>query len=137
MKYRSICLNTQEAYRNALQYLKAHTRYIEIVLVDESDTRLIDAFAKDIVETRKTKRWWGTKSSRASTLVTIKATSQLFHYLNGFSTFCILTTDAYGDHALSTEFGENDIAFFDEKKEPLLFTTTHEGYIEIREDICL
>ena len=34
-----------------------------------------------------------------------------------------------------TDFGINDIAFFDDKELPLLFTTTHEGYITIRDDL--
>ena len=34
-----------------------------------------------------------------------------------------------------TNFGDDDIAFFDNEKEPLLYTVTHEGYIRVREDI--
>lgn len=32
---------------------------------------------------------------------------------------------------------EDDIAFFDDKEIPLLFITTHEGYITIREDLVI
>ena len=40
-----------------------------------------------------------------------------------------------GDVVEETDFGMNDIAFFDDKDLPLLFTTTHEGYIMIRDDL--
>ncbi|MGN0142290.1 MAG: hypothetical protein ACI4AD_08670 [Roseburia sp.] len=43
--------------------------------------------------------------------------------------------NSHDDIAVSTDFGINDIAFFDDDEMPLLFTTTHEGYITIRNDL--
>ena len=65
----------------------------------------------------------------------IKATKELFNYLKNFETFCKFKTGYYGDYTEKTDFGINDIAFFDRNGEELLFTTTHEGYIDIREDL--
>ena len=56
-------------------------------------------------------------------------------YLEQFETFCKYTFSNSHDIVKDTDFGINDIAFFDDKELPLLFTTTHEGYITIRDDL--
>lgn len=80
-------------------------------------------------------KWWGTKSSKKNKVYKMKATEDIFHYLKQFETFCKYTTSDNGDIVEETDFGINDIAFFDDNCLPLLFTTTHEGYITIRDDL--
>ena len=80
-------------------------------------------------------KWWGTKSSQKSKIYKIKSSSDIFKYLKQFKTFCKYMVSNNGDIVEETDFGINDIAFFDDKDMPLLFTTTHEGYIVIRDDL--
>ena len=47
----------------------------------------------------------------------------------------VTTDDEHGEWVEETDFGDKDIAFFDEKKEPMLFTITHEGYVGLRKDL--
>lgn len=135
--YRSIDLNEHSEYVNLLNIISKKAKSIEYVLVDDDDTHLVDNFSDDIVFEKKTNAWWGTSTSQKCTLYRIKASKKLFTYLKNFNTFCILITNEYGDTVQYTDFGINDIAFFDDKAEPMLFTTTHEGYISLRKDIKL
>lgn len=133
--YRSINLNEHNEYLKILKVLEQRTKYVEYVLVDEDDTRLIDNLQDCIFAQKNVNKWWGTESSQRCRLYKIKASPKLFSQLKKFSTFCELKTGDWGDYTESTDFGINDIAFFDDKTEPILFTTTHEGYIELRDDI--
>ena len=128
-------LNSHADYLNILKLLKRKSKYIEYVLVDEDDTRIIDKFKDLIVSVQLKNKWWGTKSSKKSKVYKLTASKELFQYLQKFETFCKYTVSDKGDIAESTDFGFNDIAFFDDKDLPLLFTTTHEGYIAVRNDL--
>ncbi len=133
--YRFIKLNERSEYIKMLDKLATAAKFIEYVLIDEDDTGLVDLMQEDIYAQKLANKWWGTKTSQRCRLYRIKATPKLFSYLKRFSTFCILKTGEYGDYAETTDFGINDIAFFDDKPEPILYTTTHEGYIALRKDI--
>lgn len=130
-------LNSHADYLNILKLLERKSEYIEYVLVDEDDTRLIGRFKDFVVSIRSKNKWWGTESRQKRKAYKIKASKELFQYLRKFETFCKYTISANGDIAESSDFGINDIAFFDEKELPLLFATTHEGYIMIRDDLFL
>lgn len=128
-------LNNHVEYLQMLKRLEAECKYIEYVLVDEDDTEFIERFADSVISVKKRNKWWGTKSGGRSPVYRLTASKEIFKYLKRFETFCkyfILNT---GDTAEATDFGINDIAFFDEAEIPLLFTTTHEGYITIRSDL--
>lgn len=129
-------LNDHAAYLHVIKLLEMKCESIEYALVDEDDTELIERF-RDLVVSVKTKnRWWGTKSyGSGSKVYTLKASKDLFRYLRSFETFCKSGTSDYGDTVFVTDFGINDIAFFDKDELPLLFTTTHEGYITARSDL--
>lgn len=133
--YRFITLNEHNQFLKILEILSTTTKYIEYVLVDEVDTSLIDDLQGDILMQKYVNKWCGTKTSQRCCLYKIKATPKLFSRLKKFTTFCISKTDFRGDYVEATNFGINDIAFFDDKSEPMLFTTTHEGYIALRKDI--
>lgn len=131
-------LNSHQEYLEILKYLKKKCRYIEYVLVDGEDTAFIKTFESSIISLENKNKWQGTKSSRKSPVYILKASEEIFDRLRKYETFCKYINDAEsGDIAESTDFGINDIAFFDEKELPLLFTTTHEGYIMVRSDLFL
>lgn len=128
-------LNNHNEYLNVIKQLEKKCKNIEYVLVDEDETKFIDQFKNFIISSRYKNKWWGTKSSKKSKIYIIKSSKEIFNYLKQFETFCkyIILND--GDIVEETQFGINDIAFFDDKEMPLLFTTTHEGYITIRDDL--
>ncbi len=128
-------LNEHQEYLSILKRLEKSCIYIEYVLVNEDDTRLIERFSSLMISMNEKNKWWGTKSSGKSKVYRFKASKALFDYLKQFETFCRYSVSRYGDYAQETDFGINDIAFFDHEAIPLLFTTTHEGYIIIREDV--
>lgn len=130
-------LNSRADYLNMIKLLKQKSEYIEYVLVDEDDTRIIDRFKDLVVSIQPKNKWWGTKSSKKSKVYKLTVSKELFQYLQRFETFCKYIVSNEGDIVDYSDFGINDIAFFDDKELPLLFTTTHEGYITIRDDLIL
>lgn len=128
-------LNSHEEYLQILKLLENKCKYIEYVLVDEDDTKFIETFKDSVISMQPQNKWWGTKSSRKSKVYKLKSSPQIFKYLKQFETFCKYTISETGDIAEDTDFGINDIAFFDDAQTPLLFTTTHEGYIMVRADL--
>ncbi len=128
-------LNNHNEYLKVIKQLEKKCKNIEYVLVNEDETELIGKFKNFIISSTSKNKWWGTKSSKKSKIYIIKSSKEIFNYLKRFETFCkyIILND--GDIVEETEFGINDIAFFDDKEIPLLFTTTHEGYITIRDDL--
>lgn len=128
-------LNDHKEYLRILKLLENKCKYIEYVLVDDYDTRMIEAFKDDVISMKLKNHWWGTKSSAKNQIYKLKSSPQIFKYLKQFETFCKYIISDTGDVSEDTDFGMNDIAFFDDNKMPLLFTTTHEGYITIRKDL--
>lgn len=128
-------LNNHNEYLKVIKQLEKKCKNIEYVLVDEDETKFIDQFKNFIISSRYKNKWWGTKSSKKSKIYIIKSSKEIFNYLKQFETFCKYITLNNGDIVEETQFGINDIAFFDDKEMPLLFTTTHEGYITIRDDL--
>lgn len=128
-------LNSHADYLKIIRLLETKSEYIEYVLVDEDDTKMLDRFENLIVSVQQKRKWWGTISGKSRKVYKIRPSKELFRYLRGFETFCKYTVSDWGDSAEETDFGINDIAFFDKNELPLLFTTTHEGYIMIRSDL--
>ena len=129
-------INSHDEYLEILKKLEKKSQYIEYVLVDETDTKFIEKFTSLIVSMTSKNKWWGTKTGgRGRQVYKIKSSKDIFQHLNKFETFCKYTVSIHGDIAEVTDFGINDIAFFDDREMPLLFTTTHEGYITIRNDL--
>ena len=130
-------LNNHKKYTKVLKKLEEKTKYIEIVLIDEKETNdLVEKFKQNIVSTKLVSSWWGTETEAKNKLVKINASKELFEYLRNFETFCKYHTSIFrGDYSETTDFGYDDIAFYNENDEMLLCTTTHEGYIMINEKI--
>ncbi len=129
-------LNTHSEYLQVIKQLENKCKYIEYVLIDEDEREFIERFESLIISVKLNNKWWGTKSGGKSEIYKLKASKEVFKYLSRFETFCRYISSDKGDTAEETAFGINDIAFFDDKELPLLFTTTHEGYITVRDDLA-
>ncbi len=130
-------LNNHSQYLELMRLLEEKCKYIEYVLIDEDDIMFTDKFQDLIVSVKLKNKWWGTKSSRGSKIYRLRSSKEIFTYLKKFETFYKFEFTDMGDYAEATDFGINDIAFFDNNEMPLLFTTTHEGYIMIRKDLVI
>ena len=132
-------LNSHEQYLKILNKIETKCNYIEIVILDgRKSNELVDEFSSDIIDIKKVSKWWGTETSAVNNLYRIKTSDKLCEYLAKYDTFCkylVADDEYYYDRQLTTDFGRDDIAFFDDNDIPLLFTTTHESYIYIREDL--
>ena len=130
-------LNNHKKYIKVLKRLEEKTKYIEIVLIDEKETNdLVEKFKQNIISIELVSSWWGTETEAKNKLVKINASKELFEYLQKFETFCKYYTSIFrGDHSETTDFGYDDISFYNENDEMLLCTTTHEGYIMINEKL--
>ena len=129
-------INSHGEYIEILKKLEKKSQFIEYVLVDETDTKFIENFRNLIISMTSKNKWWGTKTrGKGRQIYKIKSSKEIFQYLSKFENFCKYTVSIYGDIVESTDFGINDIAFFDDSEIPLLFTTTHEGYITTRNDL--
>ena len=130
-------LNNHSKYLQVIKQIENKCEYIEYVLVNEDDREFIEKFESLIISVKLKNKWWGTKSSQKNKAYKVRSSKEIFKYLKQFETFCKYTISNSGDVVENTDFGINDIAFFDDKDMPLLFTTTHEGYITIRNDLFI
>ena len=125
-------LNDHEEYKKVIEALEKTCKYLEYVIIEE-DT-FIKTFENLILSKKLKNKWWGTKSSQKRIVYRLKAAPEIFRHLKKIETFCKYKISMEGDFVEETNFGCNDIAFFDDQEIPLLFTTTHEVYILLRED---
>lgn len=136
-------LNNHQDYIDVLNKIETKCKYVEIVILDgRKSNNLIDKFFDDIIETKKVSKWWGTETKGSNYLYRLKASTNLFSYLRNFDTFCRYyeygsnrESLKKGDYSVITDFGVDDIAFYDGEDEYLLCTTTHEGYIAINKSL--
>jgi len=136
-------LNNHETYINVLNKLEQKCKYIEIVVIDgRKSNELVDKFSEDILSITKVSKWWGTETRRTNYLYRINYSKELFEYMRQFETFCKYhecgsnkESLRRGDYSETTNFGIDDIAFYDKEDNYLLYTTTHEGYISINKQL--
>ena len=136
-------LNNHETYINVLNKIEPKCKYIEIVVVwGRKSNELVDKFSEDILTVNKVSKWWGTETRRTNYLYRINYSKELFEYMRQFETFCKYheygsnkESLRRGDYSETTNFGIDDIAFYDKDDNYLLYTTTHEGYISINNQI--
>lgn len=125
-------LNDHAAYLRVLAALERQAAFVEVALVDEEDTALVDVCRQDVLWMQRRNRWWGTRrGGKGVPLCRLKTSPRLFRQLRSYETFTKRTTDPrWGNRAAATDFGQNDIAFFSEtNSDPLLYTITHEGIL--------
>lgn len=133
-------LNDHKSYLKMLKVLERKCQYIAI----DGSHEIIDEFQNDIIKYENSSTRWGTWTSIKSKVTFIKASKKLFEYLKKYETFCKYITNVKKvtlgieyicDDVEITSFGYNDIAFYDENYAILLCTNTHEGFINVRDDI--
>ena len=121
-------LDNHNEYLKIINMLEKKTAYIEIV----EEHEIVREFQKDIVLTKEVSSWWSEETSNKYNLYRIKASKELFSYLRKYETFCRIGKTIWGSMTvIKTNFGANDIAFFDRENHILLKTVTHEGFINI------
>ena len=130
-------LNNHDDYIQILNKLEQKCSYIEVVILDKrKSNELVEEFKHDIIETKKVSKWWGTETNSQNNLYKIKSSKGLFEYLSKYETFCkYIENEKKGDYPEATDFGIDDIAFYDEFNNYLLYTTTHEGEIIINKEL--
>ena len=137
-------LNTHEKYFGKI---REKSKYIEIFIIGNHSNQIIEDFSDDIIERDRVSKIGGNKIYYGEyNLFRIKASGELFEYLRYFETFCkffnvniTYNEDKIVDFERTSiqysDFGIDDIAFYDDDKIPLLSTVTHECIIEVREDL--
>ncbi len=130
-------LNNHEDYLKMLNILEKKSDFIGIAGKHE----ITDKFKSDIIKIEKSSSWWTEETSYVELIYYIKASSELFAFLRKYETFCktIVYKNKYFNYETleteTTDFGEDDIAFFDSDCNILLATVTHEGFIYVAENI--
>ena len=128
-------LNNHENYLKMLDILEKKCSFIGI----SKNHKIIDIFNNFIISIEKSYTWWGIETSYLETLYYIKTSKELFNFLRKYDTFCKYIIGSFemmkSDEVVLTEFGQNDIAFFDDNEKILLRTNTHEGFIFVNKNI--
>ena len=126
-------LNNHEDYLKILNILEKKSDFIGIAGKHE----ITDIFKNDIIKIEKSSSWWTEETSYEEYIYYIKASSELFDFLRKYETFCktIVYKNKYFNYETlqgeTTDFGVDDIAFFDSNYNILLATVTHEGFIYV------
>ena len=143
----SVELKSHEQYLDILNRVKKRTVYVEIVQISGLSKKYIKndkvvQFANEhlrLIEKCKVNEWLGTWSDPKGKkyLYSIYYNDETFwDFLSGFSSFFFAGVNESEKYVVEeTEFGLDDIAFLDKDKNPLFYTTTHEGYAHIAESL--
>ena len=122
-------IKNHNEYLSIIKQLENKCKYIEYVLQYDDDSKFIDKFENLIISFKLKNKWWGTKSHKKGKIYKLKVSEDIFKYLRQFENLINYNSyTAFEDEA-------NDIAFLDDEDLPLLYTTTHEGIIMIRDDL--
>ena len=130
-------LNNHEDYLKILDILEKKSNFIGIVGKHE----ITDKFKNDIIKIEESSSWWTEITSCVEPIYYIKSSSELFDFLRKYETFCktIVYKNKYFNYETlqgeTTDFGEDDIAFFDSDCNILLATVTHEGFINVSANV--
>ena len=141
MKYCDITLTDHKQFLSLLAALERQTAVIEIVQVngEDEDAPLIKAAMPFLIKKELVNKWHGTRrGGRGAPKLTVRADKAFFAHLRKYEHFFENSRDEYDcDTVIETDFGQDDIAFLNSSGEPLFFTTTHEGYAVIAEEVLL
>lgn len=133
--YIDIVLNNHEQYLKILNLIRKETKKIIIVQIDgKDDADPVVNTAKKMMTVEKTEvvsEWFSTIApGRKAVQYTFLKRREFFDYLSSFESFFIVSsTNPYT--VIDTDFGFDDIAFFDSNGDLLFYTTTHEGFASL------
>lgn len=142
MFYQSIKLTNHQEYLKLLNSLKSQIKYVEILLNDESDLRIIEKFKDNIISTKEVTSWWNFHNQEvySTKLIRLTMDEKLYNYLENFDTLAYIFEPRVENTANFSEFGKNDIAFLNEHERVILRTNIKYGYIDIEykkeENLC-
>lgn len=137
----SVEIKNHQEYIDILNKLKEKTKYIILVQIngyDEDDEIVVYANSvMELEQKREVRKWLGTVTRGGKAVqYTYVVSKAFFKYLYGFSSFFFNTTSREGGfQVIDTEFGLDDIAFLDQDRNVLFYTTTHEGYANIEKGL--
>lgn len=132
-RFLDLNLTSNEEYLEVLRALEVKTKYIEIVQATwiKEDDEVVN-FALDnlqLLEKEKPSEWWGNTYAGDDTVkYRFKADKKYFEFLRKFESFYINEITNNSLKTRGTDFGFDDICFYDEDNNKLFYTTTHEGY---------
>ena len=126
-------LVSREQYHALLQKLEPEAAFIVLTQIDRRDPEAeVIRRAGDCMELLERKpvwNWLGTvRLGDPAEQYTFAASRSFFIYLRKFESFFL---NEPNDLRI-TDFGYDDIAFLDRDRQPLFYTTTHEGYAYLR-----
>lgn len=129
--FNRVLLNTHEQYLELLAKIEKRAVYVEIVqiCVQKSPDQIIE-FAKEhlqLIDKKSVYKWFGTISHNTAPKYIFVLTKSFWDFLRQFSSFFFNGSNECPWDIINTAFGMDDIAFLDEKYQPLFYTTTHEG----------
>ena len=128
-------LTSHDQYLKLLKLLEREATIIEIVQIngDDQNDPIIKAAQPYIIRKQNVNQWLGTLRKGAGVpKYTLRAEKPFFGFLQRYEGVFFNEMDKRGcDTVRETDFGQDDIAFFNRKGEPLFYTTTHEGYAAI------
>lgn len=131
-------LNDHESYLNILKLLQKKCDYIELLIIDGKDKEsnpIVREFKDDIILVRKGDEGYSTLNN----IVYLKSSKKIFDYLAQYETFCKFYKDKKVendcDRYENTDFGFDDIGFYDKDGNILLGTITHECSIGISDEL--
>lgn len=139
-KFISIELRSHKEYLELLKKLQPSTKYIDLVQIDDNQNDAVIVYALSnlkMIHKEKTNTWLGTQRGGAGVMkYTFEMNNTYWNYLSSFTSFFYnYKKDDGEDDIQTTEFGFSDIAFLDKEMQPLFFTTTHEGYAIIKQEL--
>lgn len=140
---RKVFVVLRKEYKNILKYLRKNSDYIEIVYADHKTHRdytsnyereFVEIIEENTIGKKLVKEWEGTWTKHYNEKLTIKFTKKLYEFLNKQKFFYNIQED-FGTTIFDNSSIDTDIAFFNKKKECLLYVTTHERTIGLNEDL--
>ena len=141
-EYRKVFVKLRNEYKNILKYLRKNSDYIEIVYADHKthrdyasnyDSEFVEIIEENTIGKKIVREWEGTITKDYNEKLTIKFTKKLYEYLNKQKFF--YSRDGLDTVILDNSSVDTDIAFFNKKKECLLYVTTHERIIGLNEEL--
>ena len=136
-------LNTHEDCLKVIEKLEKVCQYVEIVVIDERET---DELVERLREYETFCKYFFSDEEIEEIEITEKELEEFFAGLDDADydaeEEAADETDEdevdifIGDRSETTDFGYDDIAFYDKDNRCLLNTTTHEGYIMIDDDLA-
>ncbi len=125
MTYKKIDFYSPEDYLNVLNHLHPHTAYVTLVDVNHDDEDPVIRFALDhleLVEEKRVNEWLGIRAGgRKRRQYTFRWSNTFLKYLKSYESFFI--TDA---PERDTGFTQVDLSLYNDHREPIFYTITHE-----------